>query len=133
MRLEICSAKCTGCRVCQIFCSYKHEDAIWIDMSRITICSESDDGPFEPNHCRQCDDAPCAASCPVDAIAQDPVMGAWIVDVAECTACGSCMDACPYDAIFVDEDRGFAIKCDLCGGQPECVEMCPTAAIVLVE
>jgi len=133
VKLEVHPDKCTGCRICQNYCSFKHEDAIWPDMARIAIRAESDDGPFEPNHCRQCEDAPCAESCPVEAISLDPVTCAWIVNTEECIACGSCVDACPYDAIFVDEERGFAIKCDLCGGAPECAAMCPTEAIVVVE
>jgi carbon-monoxide dehydrogenase iron sulfur subunit len=39
---------------------------------------------------------------------------------------------CPYDAIFRDEEREVAIKCDLCPDReiPACVEACPTEALV---
>lgn len=131
MRLEIHAEKCTGCRICQSFCSFHHEQAIWPALARVAILMEDDDGPFEPNICRQCDDAPCAASCPVEAISLREDVGAWVVDFEACIGCGSCVEACPYGAIFLDEDRGIALKCDLCGGSPECVEMCPTGAIVL--
>lgn len=129
MRLEINAEKCTGCRICENFCSFHHEGAVWPERSRITILAEGDEGPFTPNVCRQCDDAPCAAACPVEAITLDEYTGAWVVDAEECIACGACVGACPYGAIFLDEELGVALKCDLCGGEPECAAMCPTGAI----
>ena len=132
MYLEIDAEKCTGCRVCESFCSFHHEGAIWLGRSRITILADSDDGPFVPNVCRQCEDAPCAAACPEEAIALNERTGAWVVDVEVCTGCVVCVDACPYGAIVVDEQLGVSLKCDLCGGEPECAAMCPSGAIVLI-
>lgn len=129
MYLEILAEKCTGCRICENFCSFHHERAIWPGRSRITIGAESDAGPFFPNVCRQCEDAPCAETCPVEAIALDEHTSAWVVNTEECIGCGDCAEACPYEAIFVDEQLGVSLKCDLCGGEPECVAMCPTGAI----
>jgi len=46
---------------------------------------------------------------------------------AECVACGVCVDACPQDAITVDDiaviDNG---KCIDCGA---CIDECPSDAI----
>ncbi len=46
----------------------------------------------------------------------------------ECIACGSCIDACPVDAIEEGEEI-FTINenCTECGS---CVDECPTDAIV---
>ncbi|ACB85015.1 DUF362 domain-containing protein [Natranaerobius thermophilus] len=46
----------------------------------------------------------------------------------ECIACGSCLDACPVDAIKEGEEI-FSITedCTECGS---CVDECPTDAIV---
>jgi len=129
--LEIQAEKCTGCRICENFCSFHHEGAIWPERSRIAIAAQSDEGPFTPNVCRQCDDAPCAAACPTDAISLDEHTVAWVVDAEECIGCGACVEACPYGAILVDEELGVALKCDLCGGEPECAAMCPSGAIVV--
>jgi len=129
VRLEINAEKCTGCRICENFCSFHHERAVWPERSRITIVAQGDEGPFTPNVCRQCEDAPCAAACPVEAITLNEITGAWVVDAEECIACGACVEACPYGAIFLDEELGVALKCDLCGGEPECAAMCPTGAI----
>jgi carbon-monoxide dehydrogenase iron sulfur subunit len=131
VRLEIHADKCTGCHICQGFCSFHHEEAVWLRRSRVALAAPCDEGPFTPIICRQCDDAPCAAACPTGAIAQEQSTGAWLVDREVCAGCGDCAAACPYDAIWVDEELGIALKCDLCGGEPECAPMCPPGAIVL--
>jgi len=131
MHLLIEAEKCTGCRICENFCSFHHEGAIWPGRARITVIVESDSGPFALRFCRQCDEAPCAAACPAGAIQRNERTGAWAVDAALCLGCGSCAAACPYDAIVLDAERGLALKCDLCGGEPECAAMCPAGVIVV--
>ncbi len=131
MHLQIEADQCTGCRICENFCSFHHEAAIWPARSRILVVALDDAGPFALRVCRQCDDAPCAAACPSEAILRHERTGAWVVDAAACVGCGSCVAACPYDAIVLDEERGVARKCDLCAGEPECAAMCPTGAIVV--
>jgi carbon-monoxide dehydrogenase iron sulfur subunit len=132
VHLEIHAEKCTGCRICENFCSFHHEGAVWPARSRITIVAQSDDGPFIPTVCRQCEDASCAVACPVEAITRDERTGAWVVDVEECIGCFACVEACPFEGIVFDNERGIPLKCDLCGGEPECAVMCPTGAIQVV-
>lgn len=43
-----------------------------------------------------------------------------------------CMLACPFGCIVVS-DKGYAEKCDLCGGDPECVKFCASGAIRFAE
>jgi len=63
----------------------------------------------------------------------DPLVA--IVYQDECTACGECLTACPYDAISMTEDgeRHWAVisptGCKGCGG---CVPICPENAIDLL-
>ncbi len=53
-----------------------------------------------------------------------------------CIGCKACMQACPYDAIYIDPDSGTAAKCHYCshrtdiGLEPACVVVCPEHAIV---
>jgi len=64
----------------------------------------------------------------VEAIIHNERTGAWVVDVKECIGCMLCAEACPFDALTLDE-QGIPFMCDLCGGEPECVAMCPSGAI----
>jgi len=55
----------------------------------------------------------------------------------DCIGCKSCMNACPYDAIYINPETNTAHKCNFCnhrvtnGQQPSCVVVCPTQAIVV--
>jgi Fe-S-cluster-containing hydrogenase component 2 len=39
------------------------------------------------------------------------------------------VEACPFEAVFLDPRAEKAMVCDLCGGAPQCVKWCPTAAL----
>lgn len=45
-----------------------------------------------------------------------------------CTACGSCISACPLDAINID--RGHAIISEDCNSCGMCIDSCPADAII---
>lgn len=53
-----------------------------------------------------------------------------------CIGCKACLQACPYDAIYIDPDSGTAAKCHYCahrtdiGLEPACVVVCPEHAII---
>ena len=46
----------------------------------------------------------------------------------ECTACGSCIDSCPVEAI--SEGELYVIDAELCTDCGDCVETCPVEAII---
>jgi ferredoxin len=46
-----------------------------------------------------------------------------------CTACGSCLESCPAEAIK-EGDEKYTINPDLCIDCGSCVETCPAEAIV---
>ena len=46
----------------------------------------------------------------------------------ECTACGSCIECCPSEAIK-EGDPKYAIDGDLCVDCGSCVDECPNSAI----
>ncbi|MEE8467088.1 MAG: 4Fe-4S dicluster domain-containing protein [Planctomycetota bacterium] len=85
--------------------------------------------------CNQCTDAPCITICPVTALHK---RGDGIVDLDPevCIGCKACMQACPYDALYINEDTGTAEKCHFCahrteiGLAPACAVVCPTEAII---
>ncbi len=47
----------------------------------------------------------------------------------ECTSCGSCVEACPSEAIKEGEPK-YTIDADLCIDCGACVDACPANAIL---
>jgi NAD-dependent dihydropyrimidine dehydrogenase PreA subunit len=47
----------------------------------------------------------------------------------ECTACGSCKDECPVEAIIEGDDK-YSIDTFFCMDCGACVEQCPVNAII---
>ena len=78
-----------------------------------------------PLFCRNCEDAPCIAACPEQALTRTS-KGIVIVNNKKCNGTGACVEACPYNAIHIHPDTGKAIKCIQCG---QCVDRCPADAL----
>ncbi|MEM2921762.1 MAG: 4Fe-4S dicluster domain-containing protein [Candidatus Bathyarchaeia archaeon] len=117
---------CTGCRYCEVVCSLKHEGETNPRKSRIRILGDPLNGEDRPTVCDPyiCKTMPCVDACPVSAIKKDPDTGYPLISIDECTGCKICLEACPINAIFYDQEKRKALKCDLCGGDPECVKRC---------
>jgi len=120
---------CTGCRACELACSFTCEGIFSPARSRIRIVRIDCDGIDIPVGCEHCEDAPCRAVCPVRAISRDALTGAMILDTTVCIGCKQCMVSCPFGAISFDAERRILYKCDLCHGDPECVKWCFTEAL----
>ncbi len=71
----------------------------------------------------------CKSSCPLGAIKQKH--NVLVVDEEICNGCGECAKNCPYKAIVIND--GKAIKCDLCFGEPKCIDYCPEEAIRILK
>ncbi|KYH31795.1 4Fe-4S dicluster domain-containing protein [Neomoorella mulderi] len=123
-RLKIDLVNCTGCRMCEIWCSVIHEHAVNPKKSRIRVVLNGLPEQPVPVVCQQCKNASCADACPLKAISYHEKSGAWVVDEKRCNGCGLCVEACPFGAITLHPERNVAIKCDLCGGNPQCVAYC---------
>ena len=117
---------CSGCRLCEIACSLKHEGNIWPEASRIRVF-EFAPGINIPHTCVQCHDYPCVRACPENALSIDEETGAVLVDVGKCTVCGECIKACPGSIPRILATKHHVIICDLCNGDPECVKVCREA------
>lgn len=126
--------RCTYCGLCIMVCSFKHEGEFNPSKARLTVDRAIPEGMMVPNVCWQCDSpAPCESACAMNAIRRIEDTGALVIDYERCSDCGVCSISCPYDNIRISSDTGQKIKCDLCGGDPECVKYCAYAALTFVE
>ena len=131
--------KCIGCHACSTAC--KSENEVPLGVSRTWVkYVERGAFPdvrrsFQVTRCNHCENPPCVRICPVTAMYQrDDGIVEFDPDV--CIGCKACMQACPYDAIHVDPNRGTVAKCHYCshridmGMEPACAVVCPTHAII---
>jgi anaerobic carbon-monoxide dehydrogenase iron sulfur subunit len=121
--------KCTGCGLCRIACSMRKDGVCNTERSRVRVIELDDSGRYLPLACQHCEDAPCAAACPREAISLDREQVRTVVDYNLCVGCGMCVHACPFGSMGFDPDRGRPFKCDLCGGDPLCVQFCEPHAL----
>ena len=127
--------KCIGCQACTVSCSVENQAPI--GQFRTTVLQyEIDKGDGSapamvslPRLCNHCDNPPCVPVCPVQATFQR-TDGIVLVDSERCVGCGYCVQACPYDARFINHETNKADKCTFCahrvdaGLLPACVETC---------
>lgn len=121
--------ECTGCRLCEMVCSVKHSGVNNPVRSRIHIINWPGESFELPMFCPQCEEAPCIAVCPKDALTRDPILDRVTLDYDQCIVCKMCVIACPFGGIAVDSVDHRIIKCDLCDGDPACVHVCDPGAL----
>ena len=134
--LVIDISKCTGCEYCKLACSFSHHGEFNPLKSRIHITTFISRSMAVPVVCYQCEDPWCAKACPSGAISIDrnPTDGSTVavtVNESRCVGCKMCTLACPFGCIVVSEKH--AEKCDLCGGDPQCVKVCRAGALRFAE
>ena len=79
--------------------------------------------------CRACPDPPCARACPTGALS--PRRGGGVVYRADlCTSCGLCRLACPFGAIFWNDETSQPLICVYCG---TCARYCPYDVLALCD
>ena len=89
-----------------------------------------------PRLCNHCDNPPCVPVCPVQATFQRKD-GIVVIDNTRCVGCAYCVQACPYDARFINHSTQTADKCTFCahrlevGLLPACVESCVGGARII--
>lgn len=131
--------KCIGCHACTTACKAEHDVPVGVNRTWVKQV-EKGEFPhtrrlFSVMRCNHCTEAPCVEICPVEAlfIRDDGIVD---FDKQRCIACKSCMQACPYDALYIDPETHTAAKCNYCahrvdiGLEPACVNVCPEHAII---
>jgi len=125
--------KCTGCRLCEIVCSVKHNGVSNPTLARIHVVKWDNEGFYMPMRCQQCKEAPCLAICPKGAIHRDPELDSVRINHDQCIGCKMRVQACPFGAMGWNPERGRVFKCDLCHGDPPCVRFCDMKAVDYVD
>lgn len=141
---------CNGCYNCQLACKDEHVDNDWSPYAK----PQPETGQFwlkvdqktcgtlpklrinyTPKLCNHCRNAPC-----IDAAKDGAVYrredGLVVIDPKKAAGQKQLVDACPYGAIYWNEELNLAQKCTGCAHLldngwklPRCVEVCPTEAI----
>ncbi len=130
---------CIGCHACSTACKQENEVPLgvyrtWVKTTETGQFPDSQ-RHFQVTRCNHCANPPCVRICPTTAMYQR-VDGIVEFDQDACIGCKACMQACPYDAIYIDPETKSAAKCHYCshrtdlGLEPACVVVCPEHAII---
>ena len=128
---------CINCKACETACKEENgvqlgadKQRIWVGINEGTIFGKPYINLY-PSQCNHCIDAPCVSVCPTNA--SHFIDGGIVkVDPSKCILCKGCMEACPYDARFVDDTLVAVDKCTFCDhrideyGTTACQATCPT-------
>lgn len=143
-------SRCTGCYCCFAACKDEYwdndyppysaaqprHDQFWMNL----VKKERGTYPrvkvaYIPVLCMHCDDAPCVKAAEKRAVYKRPD-GIVIIDPKKAVGQRQIVDACPYHAIFWNEERRLPQKCTFCvhrlgeGKLPKCVQVCPSEALI---
>ncbi|MBI5964199.1 MAG: polysulfide reductase NrfD [Chloroflexi bacterium] len=132
-------SKCIGCHACSTACKSENQVPLGVNRTWVKYV-ETGAYPdvrrhFQVTRCNHCANPPCVRICPVTAMYQRDD-GIVEFDPSICIGCKSCMQACPYDSIYLDPETNTAAKCTFCahrvdvGLEPACVIVCPEHAIL---
>ena len=117
--------RCSGCRRCEVYCSFFHSGKVGRKGAKIKVVKIEEKGIDFPVVCIQCQERYCV-HCPEAAITIGS-LGQVIISEELCNGCGICETLCPIGAIEIFEDIPHV--CNLCGGKPHCVTACTMDAI----
>lgn len=142
-------SKCTACYNCFLSCKDEFWDndyppystgqprfgQFWINVHK----KERGQHPYVkvaymPMLCQQCADAPCIEAAKDGAVYRKR-NGIVIIDPKKAVGQRQIVEACPYDAIFWNEEKNLPQKCTFCahrieeGKVPRCVQSCPSGAL----
>jgi Fe-S-cluster-containing dehydrogenase component/formate-dependent nitrite reductase membrane component NrfD len=132
--------RCIGCHACSVACKAEHEVPLgdyrtWVKYVEKGVFPDVRRF-FTVLRCNHCEAAPCVEICPTTALYRRDD-GIVDFDRDACIGCKACMQACPYDALYIHPDRGTAEKCNFCshrieiGLEPPCATVCPAEAILV--
>jgi Fe-S-cluster-containing dehydrogenase component/formate-dependent nitrite reductase membrane component NrfD len=132
-------SRCIGCHACTVACKVEHGVELGVFRTWVKYI-ERGEFPDVRRHfavlrCNHCATAPCVEVCPVGALykREDGIVD---FDPERCIGCKACLNACPYDALYIDPQSQTAAKCNFCAHRveldlkPSCEVVCPVGAII---
>jgi len=150
VRWHLDPKKCTGCRMCEIACSFSHGQGFTPSKASLRVVF-SGLGECEPVTCSLLlfhsptmltslspsltypSHRPlCVEACHWGALTIHPTLGYIQFLEEKCTRCKKCAKACPLVVIPFDEENKIPLICDMCEGTPACVEWCDSEALTIV-
>lgn len=143
-------ARCSGCHNCQLACKDEHCENDWRPYAAPQPptgqfwCKVTDHPRgsipkvkihYIPTLCNHCKEAPCLSATQNGAVYRRPD-GLVVIDPEKAVGQKALAEACPYGAIYWNEDLSLPQKCTGCAhlldhgyAKPRCVEACPTDAL----
>lgn len=142
---------CHDCNNCFVACKDEHVSNNWLPYTDEqprhghrwinVLRTERGQHPridvaYLPMPCQHCEDAPCMKAFPECVSRRDD--GVVLIDPQRAKNVKGLVDACPYGAIYYNDEIGVAQKCTMCahlldGSEdvtiPRCAHSCPTGAI----
>ncbi len=132
--MVIDTRRCIGCHACTVACKAEFDVPLEANRSWVEYIEKGNypnvSRSFLPRLCNHCSEPQCVSVCPTGATYKRKEDGIVVVDADVCIGCKYCLQACPYDARFINPRTGTADKCDFClhrvrqGLVPSCVNTC---------
>ena len=125
--------RCVGCQSCTVSCAVENRVPAGLFRTFASDYEVVRGGRTRrfvlPRLCNHCESPACTTVCPTEATYRR-ADGVVVVNNSVCVGCAACVQACPYEARFVNPTTGTAEKCTLCahridrGLLPACAETC---------
>lgn len=142
--------RCTGCYNCFLSCRDEHYGNDYLPLSAAQPLNgqfwirikEIERGKYPrpklsyiPVPCMHCKNAPCITAATDNAVYRRED-GVVVIDPEKIRGQKDVVNACPYRAIYWNEEKQIAQKCTMCAHrldegekEPRCVESCPSGAM----
>ncbi|NLM22079.1 MAG: oxidoreductase [Peptococcaceae bacterium] len=145
-------AKCENCNNCFLACKDEHIGNEWpgytleqpLHGHRWINIMRKERGQFplidvayRPTPCMNCDEAPCVKASQGSIVKRPD--GIVLIDYQKANGKNDLVKACPYGAIWWNEENQTPQKCTSCAHlldegwqQPRCVQACPTGCLKMI-